>query len=365
MKKLLKNDGIVFVAATAMMFLLLSLGVAYMTFVRSDIEISRNEIDALRALYYAESGTEHFLARLRNGDHTWGDPWAEAWGDVDEDAQTDYWTNINWTSKTLKSLYMPPPDVNVARTTQVNIYPNNVIQVDGKIDTVMSTFGTISGDVDAVGTIHGNLTSLLVDEDVYKVTPNNTSLVIPVPNFTEYANPANFTDHHAHSDCTFATSNIPASLTLADGVHYVNGDCAINGTTNGPFVLNGTLVVSGNLSLSQITGGVTINPTGNNPAVVVGGNFTATALNSVRFGNNTDYNGLVYAGGNMSWTTFAFSTQVYGPMMVGGIAPTGGILDLVNVASITQEFDPKVEFPYFTGGGGGTILASGWKGHEK
>lgn len=351
MKKLIKTQGMIFVTSLVMMTLILTLGLISASMVRSEAGSVENMINGLRAFYYAESGVEHLIARIRAKEITPSGGVNEAWGDVDENGPTDYWATIDWATGEITSNYMPPPEVTAQRIVEAKIANfTGALAVVNDFSISAPAGGTIAGNVDASGTISSNIG--LYNTTGYTVTANNAGLSLPTPDWTEYANSLNFLlSYNSLTDC----SSIGSSP--SDGIYYINGDCTINLGGAGPFNLNGTLIVTGNLILQQITG-VNIIAQQRLPAIIVGGDFTATSLSSVTI------QGLIYAGGTISFTTLAFVTQITGAMVAGN-----GV-NFTNVPNAQINFDTSLNPPFFAGGasGGGAgdtqvVKMTYWKGH--
>jgi len=357
-EKIKGKKGIVFASALAIMVILIGIAIASLKEVRQEMLISKSEMDALQYHYYADSGVEASIASLRNGGSR------ETFGDVDGDAMTDFMTSYNWDTNILTSEGWRE-SIEPVSTIEATIKERNftgAIQVFGNIPTVSAATGTIEGHIDVKGTMHPNIYNL-VDEDTYSVASDVTSLTVPMPDMglSGYGSEDNFVPYgltyHTHSDCM--------DLTDYDvDVHFITGDCSIEtASPPGDIVINGSIIVDGNLTVGPISGGsLTINPPkgtalGNLPAIATSGSALFQNLDSPTF------DGLIYSGSNMTFSVISWGPDLGGPLV------SLWDLSFTQVRIWQPEFDlDAVNPPYFYGGGGGCAKGSvqviGWKGHK-
>jgi hypothetical protein len=344
-RRLGNNKGVAFVVAVAMMFALLGMGLAYVYVLRSELQTGQNQRAGLQAFYFAEAGAEHAMAELIEGTDTHADGLGNLpLMDLDGDGDSDYSVTYSLGTGEIISVGQE-----LGATRRVNYHVTTgtwtgAMQVGGNININAPAGGTINGDVDAVGTIHPNIALYTVNGTK---TANNASLTIPTPNFAEYANPVNFPteNHYTYSDCASLNTSSPPN-----GVYYITGNCTIN-RGGAAFNLIGSIVATGNITFGQINP-LTITPTGSNPAIVAGGTLAATSISSANF------TGLVYASMGISFVTFAFITRINNGALV-----SGADLTLTNVPTALITFDPNLNPPFFSGGGGGAVSFDSWKGH--
>lgn len=325
---MLKNkQGIVFITALAMMFILLTLGMAYMMITRSETTITANQINALKVFYAAEAGVEHSIAELIAGTDVDGDGLGNVSGSLGS-----YSYAAAYDSAASKITSVGTAGILASRTIEVEINLGSftgALQIAKNINA-NSTSGTITGNVDAGGNI--NLDSLVINGTV---TEKKEDIIIPSPSFEDYKADADYT----YSGKTTFASNPP------DGIHYIDGNLTIKGNN---ITVNGTLVVTGNLIMNSAEG-FTITPEGDYPAIVVGNNFNANSI------EDSTFNGLIYVGNNATFNSWD-NTQI-----VDGAIVSGNLLDLNSGPNVTINFNPSLDPPYFSGTGGITIAS--WQGH--
>ena len=330
------NQGIIFVSSLAVMLILFGLGMTHMALLRSENQVADNEWYATRGLYYAEAGAEHALADVLNGGTGMG-----LSGDLDGDAATDYTADFDsGDNKITAQSYYASSSRYVEYELESTGF-SNAIQVGNNISATIANSGTFNGDLAAVGTISLN-PGITVNGTQ---TPGDTGLTIPTPVWADYANPANFPsyNHYTYANCSSLGSTPP------DGIYYITGSCTISGM--GDFHLNGSLIVAGVMTVSSISNSFTIIPFENHPAVVVGSNLTITSTWRPTF------DGLVYAGGNVNF----WSIQILGD--VDGAVAAQNDFDMQWTNNLTINYDPSINPPYFSGGGGPPTVTA-WKGHQ-
>ena len=336
MRKIKNNRGIVLILAVGMMVAFLTLGVAYVSTLKTEMKVAENEMAALEAFYMAETGVEHAIgALIMNGDPDSID------GKIDGSGETDYMINYLRDTQTITVTGMGHGS-DGTRVVEVQINPSSgAMQAGENITIAAPAGGTITGDVSAYGTIASNIGLYTVNGTI---TANDTDIVpIPLPSLTSTQFPwSSWDSYEAMADYTY-TDCSSIGFTPPDGVHFVNGNCSLSG---GAFSLNGTLVVTGNLSFVSMTG-LTITPSGDYPSVVAGGSFSVTAANSVTL------NGFVYAGNNISFTTLAFN------MIINGALVAGNRIAITNVPSMILTYDAEKPPPYFSAGGNPSVVS--WK----
>jgi hypothetical protein len=294
------------------------------------MRISNNEIDAVKAFYLAEAGVEHSIADLIQGGT--GDI---GMGDIDGNAETDYMASVNWDTDTISAGSFASSYVPVSRGMSAQIKQggfSSALQVGGQIIANVAVDGTINGDVNAGGAINKS-PSLIVNGTE---TASDPDIIIPAPSFAAYEAIA---PYRYYSVWPSWESTPPDG----DGIYYIDGNLNVLGD----FTLNGTLVVTGYL---QITNGIDITPTGDYPAIIAGTNIDLSASVSPVL------NGLVYAGGDINFSSSS-------SCVVNGAIVAGGDLTFSNMTNINVTFNEDLNPPDFSGENSVTI--TNWKGERE
>ncbi len=189
-----------------------------------------------------------------------------------------------------------------------------VVYGDTYCGGALASWRTVRGDIYAGGTIWSNSTG-------QKYTP--ASAPVPWPPVTcaalepeYYINGTTFTAQVVGASAVTGYASSPVSSNPAGMVFYV-GDLELNGPTN----IDGTLVVTGNLTVKGH--GNVITATKNFPAVVVGGNLKVESNTSLTV------NGLAVVGQGMDIPPSRTGVRltVNGGLFVAGalsLAPGGG-----------------------------------------
>jgi hypothetical protein len=352
----INNRGVAFVTAIVLMVLFLNLGLGYLMMARTQLMIARNQISTLKAFYHSESALQHSIAELVNN----VDKDADGLGniplqDLDGDGSMDYSATYNSATGTVSSTGNTGTD-GIVRTIETKMTPKKwtgAFMAGLSIPAVSNCdFSTVTGNVFARSAITPNFTTQHTVTGT--VTQGYASLAIPTtitspggPWFS-YAPAAN-----RHVNCLWVT---PASSTIT-GVHYVNGACTINLGGSAPLTINGSLIVNGNLSISQVTS-LMITPAGKDPALVASGTLS---LGNVSPGV-VNIHGLIYAGGNISltiWNFFPTPRHSINGAIVSGV----GTISMATIARTDWVFDSSLNPPFFTGGSPGYSVDY-WKGHK-
>ncbi len=351
----INNRGIAFVTAIVLMVLFLNLGLGYLIMARTQLQIARNQIDTLKVFYNSESAIQHSIAELANN----FDKDSDGLGniplqDLNGDSTMDYSASYNSSTGIISGSGSTGSE-GIARTMQEKVVPKKwtgAFMAGISIPSVTNCdFSTVTGNVDAHSVITSNFTTQHTVTGT--VTQNNVSLSIPTtitspggPWFS-YAPAGN-----RHTDCLWVT---PFSPTVT-GVHYVNGSCTINFGGTKPLTINGSLIVNGNLSISQVSS-LTITPTGNDPALVASGTLS---LGNISPGV-VNIHGLIYAGGNISLNVWNASPTPR--HSINGAIVSGGMISMATIARTDWVFNSSLNPPNFTGGSSGFSVAY-WKGHK-
>lgn len=355
MKKM-NNSGIAFVTAIVLMLLFLNLGLGYLMMARTQLMIARNQINTLKAFYNSESALQHSIAELVNNVDQDGDGLGNIpLRDLNGDAIMDYSASYNSATGIISATGNTGTD-GIVRTTETKMSPKKwtgAFMAGMSIPSVTNCdFSTVTGNVDARSVIVPNYTTQHTVNGI--VTQANTGLLIPTT-ITSPGGPwfsyAPATNRHAN--CLWVT---PASPTIT-GVHYVNGACTINLGGSAPLTINGSLIVNGNLSISQVTS-LTITPAGKDPALVASGTLS---LGNISPGV-VNIHGLIYAGGNISlnvWNFFPTPRHSINGAIVSGT----GSISMATIARTDWVFDSSLNPPFFTGGSPGYSV-NYWKGHQ-
>ncbi|MDP2653144.1 MAG: hypothetical protein Q8Q08_03835 [Candidatus Omnitrophota bacterium] len=334
------RKGVVFVAALAIMTVLITLGMGYLSNMRTEILIANNYRSALKALYNSESAVEHSIAEIRSGTDPDGDGLGNIPSqDLDYDGINDYYALYSAPSLTVTGSG-GVPDGAGARTINAKV---KQVKWTGAVESGTSPTMNIGNSGVINGNVEGNSTAAIqpqvtVNGSVLAPKPGGVS--IPTVSFPAYQAIADY----AYSGWpTWNTNPLP-------GIHYVAGNLTISGINN--FNLDGSIIVTGVIQISSISGSMTITPTGNNPAIVAGSSLTMTATWKPLI------SGLVYAGTSMSLSS------ITGPSFFNGslVARTGD-LTMQFVNNFTVNYNPDLDPPHFSAASGGPIVISSWQGH--
>lgn len=351
------TKGFAFVTALVLMVMFLSLGMGYLSMARTELKISRNQIDALKTFYASESALHHSLAEIRSNIDVNGDGLGNIPGtDLDGDGKTDY--SAVYSSGT-GMITTTGQNTTQGYTRQINtkITPKlwtGAFMVKTNINPVVNCdFSTIAGNVDAKGTITPNFyTQLAVTGTVTAGSPVN----IPVTNTSSTGPWKTYAGSNQHINCSWVTAS--GGTASINGIHYVNGNCSITLSSADSLIIAGTLIVNGNLSISTLKN-LTISPYGlpgsRDPALVVSGTLGIASV-----GGRVNITGLIYAGGDISLATWNFypSPNHY----INGAIVTNGNLSMQTVARTTWIFDTTLNPSYFSGANNG-IKINYWKGN--
>ena len=331
--KLDNKKGIVLVAALSMMLIFFALGTSYLVSTREEAQTGSSDFDYLLALYRAEAGVEHMIAKLKV-DGLNNDNWTEY--KPDGMGPADYYASYTASDQTIRSdgsngdnsyFLRVEAEIDQKRFT-------GALQSGGNILTGGSLTGTITGDIDAAGTIPDPLGSFTINGNKTAAS----SVTIPAVDFSGYLNDS---DHRYETLNSYTWSAGPPN---GDGMYYYNGNLTISGTC----ILNGTIVVTGLLTITTMSWDqLQITPTGNNPALVAGNIDISSVQRPV-------ISGLIFANGYLRLQT---SDQ----MSINGGVVCGGDLTLDSLTTLNLTYDDTMDPPYFTGGGGGIEVTS-WKG---
>ncbi len=320
------KQGIAFITALAMMFILLTLGAAYLMIARSEIQVNTNQMNALRAFYVAESGIEHAVAELKEGTDIDGDGLGTVSGSLDG---YNYSVTYGPVTSTITSVGTVEQ---ASRSIEVKISMSGftgALQVGANIDA-SSTSGTVTGNVDAGHIL--DLDSLVIEGTV---TDHDGDLAVPSPTFSSY---------EAIADYVYDGNQV-FDVDPPPGIHYINGNLTIENN----ITINGTVVVTKGLNMNSAEN-CTITPSGKNAAIIVSQNITANSI-----GGST-FNGLVYAGHSILFNSWSEVT------VDGGIV-AGHTLNLIGGENVSVTFDADLDPPYFSGSEGETVRITSWQGY--
>ena len=336
-KSLHNQKGIAFIAALAIMTMLMILGLSFMYTTRMDMIVNHNQLEALRAFYYAESAVAHSMAEIRSGSDVDSDGLGNIpLKDLNSDGIMDY--QAAYAVSKITAVGTGSTEAN--RTIQADVTAEQwtgAIQSGNNVTAITANAGVINGDVDATTTAAFS-PSVTINGTV---TAPNGSLQIPSPNLGSYSAIANY----SYSGWPTWNGGPPDG----DGIYYISGNLTISGVNN--FTLNGSIIVTGIVQISSMTGTMTIIAGGNNPAIVTGGSLTMTSSSA-----NINVSGLVYAGTTINMSSLSGVTTINGALV------SGGTTDMQWVSNLQLTFNPAVAPPYFTGGGGAPTITL-WRGH--
>ncbi len=156
MVKIANQKGIAFVTAIVLMVLFLSLGLGYLAMARTQLQIARNQLDAMKALYNSESAVQHSKAEILNNVDVDGDGLGILPPkDLDGNLQPDYSAQYS----SITGIISGSGNVGtsgIVRVIEDKIKPKQwtgAMQIGRNINASVSNTGTISGNVDAKGAI--------------------------------------------------------------------------------------------------------------------------------------------------------------------------------------------------------------------
>jgi len=357
------RSGLVYIAALVVMVILLGFGLAYMFMVRTQIRISTNEADSLKAFYLAEAGAEYALAELICGFEDCstdaglkdGEAGLDFDGDSNDDAEAHY-----------NSGYTDPGEIKgrsvdgMFRAIEAKVNTSGVYGaiVNGRGTNMSGTItGEINGNVDGTNE-YGDPLPLPDTLTVIGTVTTNSTLTfvntIPDVDFAEYKTLVTNTDPNKVYDPGGITYSGAAPTFGATGMYYVEGDLTIDVAD---VTLNGTIIVNGNLFIESDADNLTITPQGNHPAIVADYIFFSdvdgTQLENVTLG--------------MVYVDQMFNMQECTNLTINGaLVVREHNIELFNMTGLVINYDPDLtlESPYFSGGKFGYPKIVLWQGYE-
>lgn len=322
------KKGIVFITTLAVMVILLTLGAGYLFISRTQIDISLNQGNALKAFYIAQAGVEKAISELI-ADIGWRTRLAENFGggnytvtvtDIGgENIRVASVGIFSGASRTIKAEVNVASGVGYASQSASNINFSN------------STGNIRKGNVHADGT--ADIGSVTLDSGY--TTTQGFTLTMPAVDWDAYKN-------EAIAAGTFVSG--PKKFNKdSSGIWYIDG----NATIQSGVTITGTIVATGNIQM-QNNEDITITPTGNYPALVT--------QNKILMNNSEDVTitGLVYSGSDF------IMNNSEGFKLNNGALIVGGLLRGNDSTTVDITYSSGLNPPYFTWPG---ISVTSWKGH--
>ena len=199
----------------------------------------------------------------------------------------------------------------------------------GNIDFRNSS-GTITGDLDAVGTVD-NEGGMNIPDTITE----GSAVAVPSVDTAAYALIAGTT---VSGDMTFNPGTY-------NGIWYVDGKATIGDNVT----INGTIIATGNIVVTN-TDNLTVTPTSNYPALVSDAKITGGKLKT------STINGLIYAATSIDLNLGLNNT-------INGSIISPGNIDLKNGSGWSLTYDADLALnssPYFTAGSG-SASGDGWQ----
>ena len=196
---------------------------------------------------------------------------------------------------------------------------NKVQYSGGNIDYLNSS-GTITGDLDAVGTVDSEGGMNIPD-----TITEGSAVAVPSVDTAAYALIAGTT---VSGDMTFNPGTY-------NGIWYVDGKATIGDNVT----INGTIIATGNIVVTN-TDNLTVTPTSNYPALVSDAKITGGKLKT------STINGLIYAATSIDLNQGSNNT-------INGSIISPGNIDLKNGSGWSLTYDANLASnspPYFTAG---------------
>lgn len=324
-----------------MMVIFTALGLTYAKILKSGLRNGQYELRGIKAFFLAESGIEYSMAELNNNtdldsDGTIGNI---SWKTMAPDGSEGFLATYNEVNKTIQGTGTAGGANFAARdviATLEEIKFTGALQCGNAISTILTVSGWVYDNADAKTSIELDPIIVFGEQTV------NPNLVIPTVSLSDYFN---MTPLANRSSGTTTWSTGPPH---GDGMYYHTGNLTIRTR----FLLNGTLVVNGNLIITDIT-----NPNALwiMPLTTSSGLDPAIIANNITINNtpNANLGGLVYASQDANIT----SPRV---TITGGLV-TGGNITFNGATDISCYFDPNMDSSHFTGNNGWKIEE--WKGH--
>jgi len=369
----------VYFAALAVMTILLGFGLTYMYMTRTQIRISNNETDTMKAFYLAEAGAEYSLAELICGfnDCASGYPDEEELTDGTESVDLDEDFNPDLEAH-YDSTYTDPGEIkgrgwisNLFWAVEAKVNASGIYGavVSGGWLYLHNLMGVINGNID--GTDYGPGIDIPLTLIVYgTVTENNNttfSATIPEADFGAYKtlveaqalpDPEYYQSWVLPADSKYSDfvdgPNLPLATT---GMYFVEGNFTID---EPGFTLNGTLIVDGNLVIETDADGITITGSAGHPALVV--HYLSAAVDVDGTQLDTVNLGMVYARDSLSITS-CDNLTINGALVARA---EGYTTEISWGNNFTVNYDPELTLDagYFSGGTYGYPKIVLWQGHE-
>jgi len=289
----------VYIAAMAVMVILLSFGLTYMYTARTQIRIGKNEADSMKAFYLAEAGAEYSLAELIcNYNDCSTDPEMKNGNelvDLDGDFNPD-----------TEAHYNNPPFMSDPMSIRGRaVWSGPFWGIDAKVNTSGIYGAIVSGGwvyfhhPIGIGMINGNVDGedsigpgISIDEAVTvcgtigEHTGGTFYTSIPQVDFDAYRTWVQNNEPPGHYIVGPTDYTSIAPLPDTTGIYFVDGNLTIDGTG---FNLNGTLIVNGNVIINTTQDDILISGLVDHPALVaqaitVGFDVDGTELENLSMG---------------------------------------------------------------------------------
>ncbi|MCK5083705.1 MAG: hypothetical protein KAR31_12415, partial [Candidatus Omnitrophica bacterium] len=206
----------------------------------------------------------------------------------------------------------------------------NKVQYSGGNINYLNSSGTITGDLDAVGTVDNEGGMNIPDT----ITEGST-VAVPSVDTAAYALIADMT----------VSGNMTFNPGTYNGIWYLDGKATIKDNVT----INGTIIATGNIVLTN-TDNLTVTPTSDYPALVSDGKITGGKLKT------STINGLIFAATSIDLNQGANN-------VINGSIISAGDIDMKNGSGWSITYDANLASnppPNFTAGSG-SASGDGWQ----
>lgn len=366
-----KKSGVAFIMALAIMFMLLSLGMAYVIIARSQAVVVSNQGDALKAFYIAEAGAEEALNQLFT-DSGWGDGFTDisfAGGVYNVSLLEDKYGIIEITSVGTFG--------GAERTLRTEVLVINPASVTELLGTTVgaggeATFAGSSGTIKGVVVTEGEFTQGNMNIDDARIVDKFEDLPEVEVDFKEYKKDADVVIDTKGKKKEKGEKGKPESeaykFTKSEspytGIYYIEGDGGA--IIESGVIINGTIISEDNITFEDEdkspVDSVTITAEGGTPvegypAIITQGKIDMDGM------AKTDITGLVYAEEDINMDDANDVTFLGGIIAGKDLNARDGEELIIDYNTEMDILPPHFTFPISDETEEGTIAVISWKAY--